>query len=292
VATIPDRMEEKAERIGGVYREHLERIALVMRDHYPKVLAANRFFEEETGIHNELGSNNLNDALSHLGTLFEGAEKLTFVQQAQEVHDFEGHLRRGMMESYEQIFRQRMGVVHRLWKKHAALARPLQERNQLHGVPSLEHIASLRRQAINFLDEGREAKRGHDWEAWDRGTEALVNACKKATELSDALDAGIAAAMELRRDRRAVRTNVITALVVAAVSLPAGYLFNAAIGDDSAMVPDVRGKPLTEATTAILRARFQIVPESGRVRANCNVASQTPAPGERQRVGSVVVVRC
>ncbi len=192
-------------RINGIYAEHLRRISTVIREHYPKVLAANRFFEEETGLHNELGSNNLNDALSHLGTLLEGAEHMTFEQQGNEVHDFEGHLRRGMMESYEQVFRLRMGEVGKLWQHHLRVARPLIEQGELHGVPTGTELDRLRRKCRNLLDDGRAAKRGHDWAAWDKGTESLAAACKTASELATGLDQGIAAAEQVRSDRRAVR---------------------------------------------------------------------------------------
>ena len=63
-------MEAGAEtQLSGIYVAHLERVIGVLREKYPRALAANRRFEEETGFENKLGMNNLADALSHIGTL-------------------------------------------------------------------------------------------------------------------------------------------------------------------------------------------------------------------------------
>jgi hypothetical protein len=298
VATASSPGEPVAEppRIAGVYQPIFERIATVMRDHYPKVLAANRFFEEETEIHNEVGANNLNDALSHLGALFEQAESMTYVEQATEVHDFEGHLRRGMMESYEQIYRQRMGIVSRLWSEHEGIARPLQEKGKLHGVPPLEDLARLRRQCKTLLDEGRGAKRGHDWEQWDRGTESLVEACRKATELRDALDAGIAAAQAIQRERSGRRKAGLAALATAVVLVPATWLFNSAVNDDdSVRVPNVVGSNVESAATRLGdRQLTASVQPPDATSSRCRVRRQAPAPDREVDEGTAVtlIMRC
>jgi hypothetical protein len=280
---------------GGVFVPHVERIALVMREHYPKVLAANRFFEEETGIHNQLGSNNLNDALSHLGTLFEGAEDMSFTQQANEVHDFEGHLRRGMMESYEQIFRQRMGDVSTLWDKHDRVVAPLVAKGKLHGVHSEQDLERLRRRCKALLDEGRAAKRGHDWATWDTGTEALAEACQKATDLKHALDSDLAAGTQIRQHRLSLKAGVITAVITTLVALPLGYFFNELVQDDEVTVPNVvemRG-PAAAARLADAGLRAQIEP--GRTdAARCAVSRSAPPAGHEVDDGSTVVLllRC
>ena len=205
--------------------DSLARVIWVMREKYPRVLAANRFFEEETVIHNEVGSNNLNDALSHLGTLFEQAPSMSQVEQAHEVHDFEGHLRRSMMESYELIFRQRMGDVAEKWDQHALIARPLQEQEKLHGVTALRELDTLRRRCKNLVDQGRGCKRGHDWDEWERGTAALIDACQTATDLFYRLDYAIAAAQNHLAEQRRFRVN----MAVSASIGVAGIVIGAAV---------------------------------------------------------------
>lgn len=266
-----------------------------MRVHYPKVLAANRFFEEETEIHNEVGTNNLNDALSHLGTLFERAETMDYTQQATELHDFEGHLRRSMMESYEQIFRLRMGDVAKLWEKHDKIARPLQAKDKLHGVTSLEELQKLRRQCKLLLDKGRAAKRGHDWEEWDAGTESLAEACRKATDLKIALDAGIAAAEGVKRQKSGVRIGAVTALVCLLLATPLAYFFTEVLFSESVTVPDVRGQRITPAVIAIANARLDVETQPPSARSSrCRVQESAPRPGREVDEGTTVtlVVSC
>lgn len=69
LAAVPD--PDASSTIAGVHGAHIERIFWLLREKLPRVLAANRYFEEQTGLHNEAGRNNLVDALSHLGTLVE-----------------------------------------------------------------------------------------------------------------------------------------------------------------------------------------------------------------------------
>jgi hypothetical protein len=289
---MPEPQEHDEQRIDGVYVQHYARISLVMREHYPKVLAANRFFEEETGIHNEIGSNNLNDALSHLGTLMESAADMSFEQQANEVHDFEGHLRRGMMESYEQVFRLRMGEVQKKWHHHLRVARPLIESGRLPGVPTGQQLDVLRRRCKNLLEDGRAAKRGHDWAEWDEGTEALAVACRTASELYTALDQGIAAAEQRKSDRRVFRFGVVVTVLVAAVCIPLGWWFNDLLSSPStARVPDVVGATITTAVIDLsdheLRAGVHPLPPKDKT---CLVVSETPGPDTIRNVGSTVTL--
>lgn len=294
--------DDEQHRVDGVYDDHLSRIMVVMREHYPKVLAANRFFEEETGIHNELGTNNLNDALSHLGTLVEQANVMTHAQQGHEVHDFEGHLRRGMMESYEQVFRLRMGQVEKLWSEHERIARPKQVEGELRGVPSLEQLDALRRKCKSKLDQGRDAKRGHDWDAWDQGTEALAEACSIATELATALEQGIGVAKdkdETQRqrglDRRRFRVGLASGLAIALACLPLGFLVNEWLSEDSTKVPPVVGKltPAAFITLADSDLRVRARPPEAGERL-CRVTGQRPNAGRSVSKGTTVTLtaRC
>jgi hypothetical protein len=101
-------------RIDGIYVENLNRLVWILREKYPRVLEADRRFEEETNFRNKLGTNNLVDALSHIGTLFE-ARSASYEQQRAQVTLFEDHLRRSMMEAWEQMLTFQTGEIEKLW---------------------------------------------------------------------------------------------------------------------------------------------------------------------------------
>jgi hypothetical protein len=295
-------VEDDNERLEGVYKEHLARIMVVMREHYPRVLAANRFFEEETSIHNEVGANNLNDALSHLGTLIERANEMTCEQQGHEVHDFEGHLRRSMMESYELIYRQRMGKVSRLWSEHEALARSLQEEGKLRGVTDLDELERLRRKCRVLLDRGRAAKRGHNWDEWKAGTDALSEACQVANQLATALETAIGRANDYEKDekrtqssKRGLTISLVVTVVVALIAIPGTYLFAKAVEADDSTVPNVVGRGVQSTLLALGDAQLKARLDPPRANAQkCRVVSQRPRAGQKVKRGTRVSItlRC
>lgn len=197
----PDLSAVQAHLFEGIHADLLARLIWVLREKHPRVIAANRRFEEETGIENKLGMNNLNDALSHIGTLVEEAPNLDRDQQAGQVTLFEDHLRRSMMESWEQHLDFQLGEIDELWEeKYKGRARRLQLAHKLPGAPSAHEIDKLRIKHKNLLQEGREAKRAGDWDGWDKGTDLLIQACATASELRTAVEDAIAAAKAYRRD--------------------------------------------------------------------------------------------
>ncbi len=187
-------------RIAGVYAGPLEQMAEIMKSRLLDVFTANMYFEEETGLRNQSGQDNLTEALSHIGTLFENAHTMSEVEQAQEVHELEDHLRRSMMESYETTFLRHMGGVDKAWEEHAALVRPLQASGELVSAPDFEKLQRLRRKCKALYRDGRLCKRGKDWDSWIKGTNLLIKACELAVELLDELRAAIAAAKQYRKD--------------------------------------------------------------------------------------------
>lgn len=191
--------------IAGVSVEQLERVFFLLREKLPLVLAANRYFEEQTGIHNEAGNNNLLDAFSHLATLVEKASELTPEEQRDQVTHLEDHLRRSMMEAFEQVLKQRLGDVARRWDEYLAEVRPLVLREELPGVATEAELNRLRRRVKVRLDRARASKRDTTWEAWQRGTEELVEACDYVEQLETRLREGLAAAASHRRDKKGWR---------------------------------------------------------------------------------------
>jgi hypothetical protein len=189
-------------RINGVYIKNLDRLVWLLREKYPKVLEADRRFEEETLYRNKLGTNNLVDALSHIGTLFESAPGGSLEEQRAQITLFEDHLRRTMMEAWEQMLDFQLGEIDELWETvYLELARPLQVEGLLPGAPSHNEIDRLRLHYKRQLDRGRAYKRGPGWDEWESGTDLLIDACLTASQLREKLDESIAAAKKHQTDK-------------------------------------------------------------------------------------------
>lgn len=193
-----------ARRVNGVYLQNLSRLVWILREKYPRVLEADRRFEEETGFRNKLGTNNLVDALSHIGTLFEAAPDSSYDSQRAQITLFEDHLRRTMMEAWEQMLNFQMGEIDKLWYgQYLKEARPLQNSGDLPGSPSAHQLDVKRKRYVRLLQEGRGFKRGYDWKEWEEGTDKFIEACHEASELREMLEEAIKAAKGIAEKRRA-----------------------------------------------------------------------------------------
>lgn len=214
--------------IAGVHVEQLERTFGLLREKLPLVFAANRYFEEQTGIHNEAGNNNLIDAFSHLATLVEKADVLSPDEQRDQVTHLEDHLRRSMMEAFEQVLKQRLGDVAERWDDYITEVRPLVIRGELPGLASETELGRLRRRIKVRLERARASKRETTWEDWERGTEELVEACDYVEQLETKLMDGIAAAAAHRRDTKGWRIGwlgIAIGTVIGVAGIAAGILF-------------------------------------------------------------------
>jgi hypothetical protein len=256
-------------RINGVHVRNLNRLIWLLREKYPRVLEADRRFEEETGFRNKVGANNLVDALSHIGTLFESAPGVSANEQRDQITLFEDHLRRSMMEAWEQMLDFQLGEIDKLWEdQYLQLARPLQVSGDLAGSPSHLEIDRLRRQYKHRLHEGRSLKRGPGWDQWEQGTDLLIQACAIASELRERVEESIAAAKKhgadaaerveaanrhqqsMRRDSGSKVLAVVALLVAIAAGLGLGALIG--IGDKTARTAPTAttGPPSTTPTPA------------------------------------------
>lgn len=202
-------MDDDDQRVDGIHVEALSRLVWVLRTQYPKVLEADRRFEEETGYRNKPGVNNLVDALSHIGTLFERAETASKDEQLANLTLFEDHLRRTMMEAWEQMIDFQTGEIDKLWyDQYLKIARPLQQSGKLHGPPSAELLDKKRKRYVRLLHQGRGFKRELGWEQWTAGTDKLIEACELASELRENVHEAIKAAEGHKLQARAfVRDN-------------------------------------------------------------------------------------
>lgn|GEM_PF-5714950 len=240
-------MNLRRKRISGVYIANLERLVWVLREKYPQVLEADRRFEEETNVRNKVGTNNLVDALSHIGTLFEAAPDATFQEQRAQVTLFEDHLRRTMMEAWEQMLDFQAGEIDKLWyDEYLVTARPMQLSGELPGSPSADQLDSKRKRYMHLLHEGRGYKRGVGWSEWEKGTDKFIEACKEAAELREQLQEAIKAgkaARERTDDRELSATrheeakswdtwNKVLAVIAILVTLLLGIGVGTQIGGD------------------------------------------------------------
>jgi hypothetical protein len=205
----PDEVESRRSAdpqhtVKGVYVEHVELLFGLINDRLAPVFTANRFFEEHTGIANKAGANNLSEALSHIGTLIEYAHDMDFNEQREQVALFGDHLRRSMMESFEQVVKARLGRIkdEGLLDRFNAEVVPLLRDGKLPAAPTEETVRALGAETARLLDEGRKLKREHKWSAWDTGAKRLADACEKSNEWEDALRQGIGAAEQYRGERK------------------------------------------------------------------------------------------
>src|SRR5580692_7548721 len=139
--------------VRGVYVEHVELLFGLINDRLAPVFEANRYFEEHTGIANKAGANNLTEALSHIGTLVEYASEMDSDEQREQVAFFGDHLRRSMMESFEQVVKARLGKI----KDEGLLDRfnseviPLLQEGRLPTAPTEETVRALGAETANLL---------------------------------------------------------------------------------------------------------------------------------------------
>jgi hypothetical protein len=190
-------------RIAGVEVRQLERIFELLRERLPLVFEANRYFEERTGFHNEAGANNLVDALSHFSTLIEKADDLDEEGQAEQVALLEDHLRRSMMEAFEQVLKFNLSDAAILWHEYLGEVVPRLERGlEIPGATDLKELTQKREKIASLLEMGRQAKRSVSWEDWMEGTGAFAEACNVTDELVDELQAGLVSARLQSQEKR------------------------------------------------------------------------------------------
>jgi hypothetical protein len=215
----------RPKEIDGVDIAQLERVFKLLRERLPDVFMANRYFEEKTGFHNEAGTNNIVDALSHFATLIEKAEELGSEGQAEQVAHLEDHLRRSMMEAFEQTLKFALSDASELWDAYLERVNPmLSAGRDVPGAVPLSDLMDMRQRIAQLLEIGRQSKRGVSWEDWEEGTGALAEACDIAEELCEALNTSIRSAEYVRRGMVRARLTAVGVLLFLAVGFLIGHL--------------------------------------------------------------------
>ena len=151
------------ERISGVYREQIERMLEILSTRVLTVMEAHRYAEENARIYNRIGRNNLAEALSHLARLAESAPGLSDAAQRDQLTNFEDHLRRTMMESFEVVAKARLGSLKQdgIWDRYYTRAARLVDHGKLPAAATGEEIRDLELEVRFWMEEGRARKTAH-----------------------------------------------------------------------------------------------------------------------------------
>src|SRR5205823_3563561 len=133
----------------------------------------------------------------------ETADRTTEDEQRAQITNFEDHLRRAMMESFELVARARMGKLHEdgIMEQFESVAVPLMRAGKLPNAKSIDDIEALQLEIARSMEEGRKRKDEISWEEWDYGAECLLKACDLANELDTEMRRAVGAALEYRRHR-------------------------------------------------------------------------------------------
>jgi hypothetical protein len=189
--------------------DNRRRVSVILSAHVPEVFRLNRVIEQKTGYDSSIARNMLVDALSHLGTLAQRGSSLSPEQQASQLAKIEEHLRRAIIEHPEEVVRNRIADLPKLWSVYQREAYGYRERGDLHGVPRHQELEELRQRVRTILESCRSKK--PDETTWEESLDIaaeMTQAADLAAELSDKLDQCIGAAQRLTRERERDATTV------------------------------------------------------------------------------------
>jgi ppGpp synthetase/RelA/SpoT-type nucleotidyltranferase len=133
------------------------RLARIMTEYVPEVSRLNRIIEQRTGYQSEIGRNMMVDVLSHLGTLA-SRQDLTPEQQATQLSKIEEHLRRAIIEHPEEVVRERIVEVAKLWSEYQREAYAYREQGVLRGVPRHQDLEESRKRIDVLMESVRKVK--------------------------------------------------------------------------------------------------------------------------------------
>jgi hypothetical protein len=211
--------------------ENEARLATILKEQVTEVFKLIRVIEHETGYTCEIGRNNLNDALSHMGTLAL-RDGLDAVGQASQLSKIEEHIRRAVIEHPEEVVRDRLGKIRDRWLDYERECYPYRETGTLSGAPRHDELEELRARIAKHLETARSQKPDEaTWEESLDAAAAATQAAHLAVELADKLEQSIGIAQNLRRQeeldrksRRRWRIGLVLAVLLAVGGFVAGRL--------------------------------------------------------------------
>lgn len=131
---------------------------------------------------------------------------LTGTEQASALSKMEEHLKRALIEHPEEVVRDRLGDLKKLWQEYNLEAFPYREEKALHGVPRHQVLEDLRRRIDLLMESSRSAKPEETrWEETLVAASDMTEAANLAGELADKLQQciGVGRRVTEERQRRA-----------------------------------------------------------------------------------------
>lgn len=230
--------------------ENKERLTHILRVQIPEVFSTNRVIEQKTGYRSKICKQMLVDALSHIGTLAQQEHELAPHQQASQLAKTEEHLRRALIEHPEEVLRNRVGDLQRLWSKYQRHAYPYRQAGELDGAPRHQELEELRQRIDVLLEAARRIKPAETtWEESLDASAAVTEAADIAADLSNKLEQCIGYAQRRTQegqDRGTAKRHhrsMIAATVIVGILTTVGAFFLGKAADDAGRPPTQSGMP-------------------------------------------------
>jgi hypothetical protein len=202
--------------------EALARLASIL-GHLPEVFAKQRDIETHTHERSIIGRQNLNEAFAHVGTLFLKAPDLNRDQQMEQLAHLEDHLRRVMMENFEQEVYAELGDI---WEQeprkgvgtlYEAKAAALIRSGKIHGHIHPDEVKKQNERISARVIEARRAKVADgDWGVWQDASDELKLAGKEAESLKKELGTAVDAAQAFETNKNRWVAGIVIGVAIAA----------------------------------------------------------------------------
>ena len=154
--------------------------------------------ESKTEIEDRIGQQNLNETFSHVAILFQRATDFDRDQQLEQIAYIEDHLRRVMMEAFEQSVNEMIGELRgkrSLERQYYRRAAPLIRIGRLQGHITPEQLHYRFDSILRRCLEARKAKVADGgWDEWKTASSELQNAAAETADLQRDIRAAVEAA--------------------------------------------------------------------------------------------------
>jgi hypothetical protein len=205
-------MSELRNANSGLFDDVLTQLSVLFGQPLLDVYGANRRIEAFTGVADKIGRNNLLEAFSHLGVLFAEAPLLDRDQQMAQMTLISDHLRRALMEAFEQEVTKALAEM---WDtqsagvgaRYNATVPDLVAAGKLLGHVHPDGVTRRRDEISTKILDARRAKLADgDWSTWKAASTDLEWAAdelqKLRREMGTAVDAAAALYESLVREKR------------------------------------------------------------------------------------------
>ena len=173
----------------GVEKHIIERFLEMIRDKYALVDKAN-FYLEQSGISGiGIAVTNQRDFVSHLATILNNNGSMTEQEQFAQLSAGEEHLRRAIIESYQNAVKMKLLNVVNLLEQYKDNVFPRRNELNLGVIPDTRNYREKLREINELRKHGRRAKAFNQWdEQWEAGVDSYVEAFLKSEQLEEELE--------------------------------------------------------------------------------------------------------